>query len=205
MDFRHEALLTTDVALITIGDLFIQYDVSKGYNIDSLSLANVLITQANDTISRSVAVANLSIGESFMYQGVSAEASNGIIIDVCDIGSANETLDYSIISIYLNDGEQQSTCYNAESITSSLPSSFVSAVPSSIYSSVPSNVPRNVPLTPIRNAVASSRPSDGPASADNSPVTKTSGIEKYHGRTWLPGVMSIILLTILHPLVLQYC
>jgi hypothetical protein len=162
VDYQNEALIATDVALISVDDIYIQYDVPKGYNIDSLSRGNVLITQANDTLSRSFAVANLSIGESFTYHKISdSDDATGIVIEVCNTGFANDTLDYSIISIFLNDGTQQSTCNSLENGTLSSTSptlSLVSAVPSMFYSSVPSEVPTSIPSMPNRISMPSERP-----------------------------------------------
>ena len=182
VDYNHDALMETDVVLIAIDDLYMQYDIPKGYNIDSLSRANVLITQANDTMSRSFAVANLSMGQSFTYRKISdSDDSNEIVIEFCNTGFANDTLDYSIISIHLNDGTQQSTCQHAENGTSSSTStsptlSIESSAPSSPYSSVPSDVPTNIPSMPNRNSVTSSRPTPLPNNITTyipAPVRKT--------------------------------
>ena len=197
VDYDDDTLFETDVVLISVDDLYIQYDVPKGYNIHSLSRANVLITQANDTMSRSVAVANLSIGQSFTYQKYSeTDNSTGIVIEVCNTGSTNDSVDYSIISIYLNDGEQLSTCEPAENstVSSTSPTFTVeSFVPSTFDSSVPSDVPNTVPTVPNRktaptatmNVPSPSRatlvPSDerfatsGPARNNNPSSTQTSG------------------------------
>ena len=182
VDYNHDALMETDVVLIAIDDLYMQYDIPKGYNIDSLSRANVLITQANDTMSRSFAVANLSMGQSFTYRKISdSDDSNEIVIEFCNTGFANDTLDYSIISIHLNDGTQQSTCQHAENGTlSSTPTSPIlsmeSSAPSSPSSSVPSDVPTNIPSMPNRNSVTSSRPTPLPNNITTyipAPVRKT--------------------------------
>ena len=203
VDYDDESLLETDIVLIIIDDIYIQYDVPKGYNIHSLSRGNVLITQANDTMSRSVAVANLSMGQSFTYQTFSEmEAPTEIVIEVCNTGSTNDTVDYSIISIFLNDGEQQSTCEGTENgtLSSTSPSTLESAVPSTFYSSVPSDVPTNSPLMSNRNSEPSAQPipilenattyvpsptilvpstagftTSGPATSGNSSVLETSG------------------------------
>ena len=161
MDYTNEALIETDVTLISVDDLYIQYDVPKGYNVDSLSRANVLVTQANDTMSRSVAVANLSIGQSFIYYKISdLDNSTGIVIEVCNAGITNDTLDFAIISIFLDDGVQKSSCYSTENGTLSptSPTSSLSAIPSSFYSSVPSIVPTIVPSMSNRISIPSPRP-----------------------------------------------
>jgi hypothetical protein len=171
VDYNDESLLVTDVVLISVDDLYIQYDVPKGYNIHSLSRGNVLITQANDTMSRSVAVANLSIGQSFTYQKVSVteDVSTEIVIEVCNTGSTNDTIDYSIISIFLNDGEQRSTCERTDNVTTlsstSPTSTLESAVPSTFYSLVPSDVPTNYPPMPNRNPEPSTQRIPTPANA----------------------------------------
>jgi hypothetical protein len=227
VDYNHETLSTTDVALINLFDLYIQYDVQKGYNIHSLSKANVLVTQANDTMSRSVAIANLSMGQSFIYQKLGeSDGSNGVVIDVCNTGSTNDKLDYSILSIYLNDGEQQSTCYHTENSTmpsTSPSSSFVSAVPSTFYSSVPSNVPTHAPSTLNSDVTTSAQPEnkpiyipspstssvalgDGPASTDVSLTPRTSGIGNAYGHNlfYFSEARGVSTFLFLSPIALRY-
>ena len=223
------------MVLISVDDLYIQYDVPKGYNIDSLSRANLLIAQANDTMSKSFALANLSIGESFTYRPNSdADNVTEIVIGFCDTGVANDTLDYSIISIFLNDGTQQSTCYRTENRT--VPSagptmSLESSVPSTVHSSVPSEVPSNVPSMRKRSIIPSPRPTSLPENAttyipsplrttlvpselrsvtvrptENPSASQISSAYHTSGRRWpkLAGLMELSALSLVTPMAIQY-
>jgi hypothetical protein len=174
VDYGHNDLEDTDVVLISVDDLYIQYDTSKGYNIDSLSPANIMITQANDTMSISIAVANLTAGQSFAYKKrTDSETTNtsnpAVIVEVCSLGKVNSSLDYAIISVFLDNGEDKSTCreYNTTtapttvtpttlSLVSSQPSTVISWIPSDTPSDIPSKIPSN------KNTTSPTRPTSTP-------------------------------------------
>jgi hypothetical protein len=154
VDYGDNNLLDTDVVLISIDDdLYVQYDTAKGYNIDSLSTANVLITQANDTMSISIAVANLTTGQSFKHKKLSDSSDPAVVVEVCNVEKGNDTFAYATINIYLDSGESLSSCQNYKNNTTapitSPPTmkSLESIQPSTAISSVPSDLPSDIPTT----------------------------------------------------------
>jgi hypothetical protein len=145
VDYSNNELFLTDVVLIVFDDIYIQYNRAKGYNIDSIQPANVAITQANDTMSRSSALADLTAGQSFLYNkrnnGTNdSNISDGIIIDFCNTSNTSGSVDYAVISIYLDDGLQLSKC-RQNVYTSTEPTMSPSIFPSTITSFSPTLIP----------------------------------------------------------------
>ncbi|CAB9499848.1 glutathione Stransferase [Seminavis robusta] len=122
----------SDVVLIRVGNYYVQYNRAKGINIDTgMNADTVTITYARDHVSDSEAIAGLASGQAQQlsnYKGTGLD----LVVEVCEVGTAEgassvismarqaifgETLspyspiDYAWVSIYLDDGVQQSRCH----------------------------------------------------------------------------------------------
>jgi hypothetical protein len=71
----------------------------------------VLVTEAADEISISWAQANLLAGEAFSYPDFQGSGQN-LTIHVCSM-EYDQDVDYAVLSIFIADGVQKSTCQNA--------------------------------------------------------------------------------------------
>ena len=122
VDYSNAAMLEEDVVLIRVGFLFIQYNRAKDYNVDNPVADKVTITEAYADDNFSYALAALAQGETYTYAGFDA-VGNALIVQVCAMtvqeqqssgGSTTTTppppLDYSVISIHVHDGVQESSC-----------------------------------------------------------------------------------------------
>jgi hypothetical protein len=108
----HDSMFHDDVVLIRAGsNLFIQYNRAKGYNEDTDMPDTVTITEAESIDAVSNRVAALYAGESYAFNNFDFQ-NNTLIIEVCSLVqfAAEYTLDYGIVSIYLDDGVQKSSC-----------------------------------------------------------------------------------------------
>lgn len=108
MDYGHPSLLTDDFVLVRVGNLYIQCNSAKGYNLDTpMPFRNrVVIAEANGNLEISTHLGRLGTGQQFIYPDFHGSAD--LIIHVCE--QVRGVLDYALISIYLSDGVQSTTC-----------------------------------------------------------------------------------------------
>ena len=112
VDYGDESLHHDDLVLIRVGNLYIQYNRAKGYNINSEKPNTVTITKAESDNDVSDSVAALLAGESYSYHNYD-EDGNRLIIEVCSLHLDPSGVDYGFVSIYHDDGEQTSSCGSA--------------------------------------------------------------------------------------------
>lgn len=108
VDYGNPDLLDSDVVLVRVGNLYVQYNRAKGYNIGSPASYRdrVIITEAAHNLEISVFQAGIAKGQSFVYPDF--QGSHDLVIQVCDQISAS--FDYAVVSFHLNDGVQTSAC-----------------------------------------------------------------------------------------------
>lgn len=119
-------MLLNDTVVIKLGDLFLQYEVAKEYNIDNPYGGRVSITYAQgmEVVSRVQAL--MLPGETFVYQYVDGNSTArgnatmdgfsivnrtylpNVIIQVCDMMTG--PFDFATINIYVDDGIPVSQC-----------------------------------------------------------------------------------------------
>jgi hypothetical protein len=100
-----------DVVLIRVGNLYIQYNRAKRYNIDADMPDTVTITHAVTDEDVSDRLSVLSHGEKFAYETFD-EQNHILVIQVCSMVIADTSqIDYAIVRIYYDDGNPNvSTC-----------------------------------------------------------------------------------------------
>lgn len=136
-----KSMRTNDVVLIRVGSYFIQYNRAKGINIDTgMNADTVTVTYAKDAASDSQAVAGLIAGQTTLVTDFKGTGYD-LVIEVCEFGSTGETsvismarqaifgqgtetssVDFAWVSIYLNDGVQESKCDRVGEVTLEEPS-----------------------------------------------------------------------------------
>jgi hypothetical protein len=107
-----EAMSSDDVVLIRIGNLYLQYNRAKLYNIDADLPNTVTITYSASDEVVSDRLAALSDGELFEYKNFDG-SGQALVVQVCSMvqfESASQ-FDFSIVRLYLDDGVHDwSTC-----------------------------------------------------------------------------------------------
>jgi hypothetical protein len=104
-------MFADDVVLIRIGNLYVQYNRAKRYNIGAEMPNTVTITHAvsNDAVSDRLAA--LSSGEKFVYiPFTTSEKQNTLIVQVCSaVQFDTNPMDYAIIRIYYEDDSNKNS------------------------------------------------------------------------------------------------
>lgn len=123
VDYGNENLQDDDVILLRVGNLYLQYNRAKGYNIDTPNsyADHVTITKANSNADVSTLVGSITTGRSYIYD----DGSDKVVIQVCNQVASSLGYDYSLLSIHLADGSQASLCSGFADI----PSDGASIVP----------------------------------------------------------------------------
>jgi hypothetical protein len=118
VDYGNSALRTDDVVLLRVGNLYIQYNRAKGYNIDTASPDTVTITHALGDNEVSTALAALKPLESFSSPNF-GKTGTALVIQVCEVvKEAVGTLDYATVNIHFEN--QKSLCPRSSVDTDSL-------------------------------------------------------------------------------------
>ena len=191
-DYR--CLAENDAVLVKAGNLYLQYNHARGYNVDVSSPNTVTITEAASDNVVSNALEALSSGEAFTYKNYDKDG-NSLIVEVCDMFRH-----HAVINLYLSkDGPQQACVSGAPSAS---PSHFPTFAPSSSPTSLALNATRILPpsLSP------------GPCGAS----LTASKTEKKEGtlprlkvlmqkRPWLMTVLMGLVLIALVAIVLRHC
>jgi hypothetical protein len=196
-----------DIVLLRVGPYYIQYNRAKGINIDTGMNADlVTVTYAKDDSSDSEAIAGLAAGQQVELPGY-RRTGFSLVIEVCELGtfdgsasssavsitksasgrSSNSlsSFDYAWVSIYLDNGEQQSQCDRVDSPTvpdvaavtpkpslrptTSPPSAIPTSEPTLQPSSQPTRSPTQSPSESSATApptASSPQPSSSPTSTD---------------------------------------
>ena len=105
-----DPMLHTDAVLIRIGNLYLQYNRAKSYNVDADMPNTVTITHAIADDDVSDRLAALSAGEMFQYLYSTSTALNSpnqnrfLIVQVCSALKYNTSqIDYATIRVYFSD------------------------------------------------------------------------------------------------------
>jgi hypothetical protein len=183
--YGDEAMFHDDVVLIQVGNLYIQYNRAKDYNIDAQMPNTVTITEATSIDDVSDGLAALSAGENYTYANFN-NSGNSLIVEVCKLLTFTSELDYGIVSIYLDNGEEQSACnidYTPQptpppvALTispTSTPTLHPSGVPTRASTSAPTISMDNTSAPTIdeaQNSIAFARgTNDGSVAADNTTI-----------------------------------
>ena len=103
-----DQMLDDDIVLIRIGNLYVQYNRAKSYNINTDMPNKVTITHAiaDDDVSERLTA--LSVGETFEYlytaSTTNANQNRLLMIQVCSaVLYETSQMDYAIVRIYFND------------------------------------------------------------------------------------------------------
>ena len=135
VDYEHPELDWHDVVLMRVGPYYIQYNRAKGLNIDTgLHNDKVSSTYAKDHFSDWEAIVGLSEGQTTRMPNY-RNTGYALVVEVCEFGSAggqtstpsvytiakqaifgesgasSAPFDFAWVSIYLDDGVQESQCY----------------------------------------------------------------------------------------------
>jgi hypothetical protein len=107
---------STDVVLIQVGNLYLHYNYADDHNTDTTANANeVTIVKADGNVETSWFLAGLIAGESYSHENF-LNSGMYLTIEVCsqeaEQSIAGTFIRYSMVSIYLLDGIQQSSCGN---------------------------------------------------------------------------------------------
>jgi hypothetical protein len=180
-----------DMVLLRLGRYFFQYNRAKGINVDTEMYADqVSIAYAQSESSDSRAVAGLSAGETHIVPEY-RNTGYDLVMEVCEFGIANPSasataltskalesndlsvIDYAWVSIYLDNGEQQSQCGRIEELTSN-PTASPTKGPTASPSKPPTAPPTESPtMTPF----ATSQPSVAPLDVTGATAAPTSEIK----------------------------
>ena len=108
VDYGDADMQTNDLVLMRAGNLYLHYNRAKGYNSDTPSAYRdrVVVTESAGDLEVSNFIAALSKGQSYFYPNFSG--FNSLVIEVCD--QMTGSYDYATVSIYVEDGIQQSNC-----------------------------------------------------------------------------------------------
>lgn len=163
VDYGSDELVESDLVLLRVGNLYIHYNRAKGYNLETKRADMVLITKAESDVDLSIAQAHLAAGQNFTYSNFT-DTGTALVIEVCAI--AFNGVDYAVLNIFLDDGQQWSSCpdTNAPSpgSASTAPSTLnqtQSVVPyPSAQSEPPSPIPQGL-AAPTNSPVVSIVPS----------------------------------------------
>ena len=187
-------LAENDAVLVKAGNLYLQYNHARGYNVDVSSPNTVTITEAASDNVVSNALEALSSGEVFTYKNYDKDG-NSLIVEVCDMFRH-----HAVINLYLSkDGPQQACVSGAPSAS---PSHFPTFAPSSSPTSLALNASRILP------------PSLSPGPCG--PSITASKTEKKEGtlprlkvlmqkRPWLMTFLMGLVLIALVAIVLRHC
>jgi hypothetical protein len=112
VDYGDSHLTSHDVVLVKAGNLYIQYNRAKGYNVDTPEpyIDRVVITEATGDLEISWWKAALVTGDEYVYQNFSG--NNSLVIKVCD--QLTGLYDFALISLHMDDGMQSSACNGTE-------------------------------------------------------------------------------------------
>lgn len=170
VDYENVNLDDSDVVLMRVGQYYIQYNRAKGLNIDTgMHKDKVSITYAKDHVSDSEAVAGVSEGESLRLPNY-RNTGYDLIVEVCEFGTDGQKdlvsstkqvifggndsslyapFDYAWVSVYLENGTQESQCHLAEKLEIDTPKPTpqpVSLRPTLRPTSPPSVSPTKAPV-----------------------------------------------------------
>ncbi|GKY98308.1 hypothetical protein MPSEU_000788400 [Mayamaea pseudoterrestris] len=108
VDYGDSEMQTNDVVLMRAGNLYMHYNRAKGYNVDTPSAYKdrVVIAESTGDLELSNFVAALAKGQSYFYPNFSGYDT--LVIEVCD--QMTGSLDYAVVSMYIEDGIQKSNC-----------------------------------------------------------------------------------------------
>ncbi len=106
VEWNNPDLLSSDVVLINVEDVYILFNRRIGPNVESQDDYD-LVTVTQGTSSRSYNLAGLNSTQSFAYTGYNGTAST-LMIEVCDIAFGT-SFDYALVSLYVQ-GSQSSLC-----------------------------------------------------------------------------------------------
>jgi hypothetical protein len=164
------AMYDDDVVLIRVGNLYIQYNRAKMYNVDADVPNTVTITYAKSNDDVSDRVAALAEGELFLYSNY--ENGRTLTIQVCSMVQYESTqLDFSIVRIYLDDEMRDQSICNIEYIPHT-------AVP---YDGAETSTDDNLASTAPGNNSTSIKRNDPIVDLDDSGVTPSTKIQSSVG------------------------
>jgi Gametolysin peptidase M11 len=114
VDYRNSDLDDSAVVLIRIGNLFLQFNEGKGYNVDTPTEARdrVIVAEAAGPGEVSQLLKGIAVGQAFVRPGFSSEGHD-LVITFCDHVVA--PYGYAAISIHMEDGVQTSVCGDPDS------------------------------------------------------------------------------------------
>ena len=182
VDYKKD-LEPNDVVLIKVGPYYLQYNRAKGMNVDTGLFADqVSITHAKDAQSDSTSIGGLGAGQLVSLPKF-RNTGYDLVIEVCQFGTTGDdtstaglakqfifgytddtVIDYAWVSIYLDNGRQQSQCGRIGQQETYQPSSEpTSSPPTSKPTLSPSRQPTPRPtLHPTSSPVSDTRtPEDG--------------------------------------------
>lgn len=114
VDYRNPNLDDSAVVLIRIGNLFLQLNEGKGYNVDTPAEARdrVIVAEAAGPGEVSQLLKGIAVGQAFVRPAFSSEGHD-LVITFCDHVVA--PYGYAAISIHVEDGVQTSVCGDPDS------------------------------------------------------------------------------------------
>jgi len=154
----HGCLKEIDAVIVRAGDLYLQYNQAKGYNVDVRYPNTVTITEADRESVVSDALAVLEAGDVYTYTNFDDDG-HSLIVEVCMIFEQ-----HAVINLYLSLDGPQWAC------TSGAPSASPSCSPTSTPTAAPS-LGFNATAIPTMSLP----PSYGPCGR---PLSPTTPIEK---------------------------
>jgi hypothetical protein len=114
VDYRNPNLDDSAVVLIRIGNLFLQFNEGKGYNVDTPAEARdkVIIAEAAGPGEVSQLLKGIAVGQAYVRPEFSDEGYD-LVISFCDHVVA--PYGYAAVSIHMEDGVQTSVCGDPDS------------------------------------------------------------------------------------------
>ena len=110
VEYSNPTLLSDDLVLLKCGNLFIQYNRAKGYNIDTSERDRVTISEGLVDGALSKRVASLSAGERYQYPNFDSSGRD-LVVQVC--GMTKEVpgvIDFADVRVYIDDGSLAVVC-----------------------------------------------------------------------------------------------
>lgn len=170
----HECLGESDAVIVRAGELYLQYNQAKGYNVDVRYPNTVTITEADRESVVSDALAALEAGEFYAYPNFDKDG-NSLIVEVCVIFE-----ELAVINLYLSIDGPRWFCVTGA------PTSTPTAAPSMGF---------NATVTPTMSLPPNSSPCGGPPSP-NTPIQNESLLARVvaliRNKPWLSaGVIGV--------------
>lgn len=101
VDYGHDAIREHDAVLLRIGNIYVQYNKAKGYNIDADRPNTVTLTEALYDSDVSDSLAALVTGQKYRYSNFLYKGF-ALVVEICSLNDDSADFDFGMISQYIS-------------------------------------------------------------------------------------------------------